>query len=359
MNRHRSGASMHVFPETHRDRSDRNAQSGYRILPEPQARSRQLPSSSSHRVAASLASIHAPVFGTTTATWILSAAAVCFGLVPLFARSLQEGGTGSAMIALYRFGLGALLLLPCLPLARDKRREAALLGGAGLAMGLSWIGYLECIKVSTVAAAGILYMSYPVFTTLFAWIVVGQSPTLRAWMSVLLVLAAAGLVFSPESIPPAAPIALLWALPAPMAFGFVIVVVSGCMKRLGALERMACLCLGATLGLAPPALGSGGGEPFLLLREHWALIGGIALFTALVPQLLYVHAAPCVGPARSAATGSFELPTMILVGWLGFGETVGWREILAAMLSLGAVLAAPAVGVPRVEPPGSPSASLP
>ena len=78
----------------------------------------------------------------------------CFGLVPLFARNLQAVGTDSATISFYRYAASALILLPWLPLRREKRGEALVLGGAGLLMGLSWIGYLEAIKVASVAAAG-------------------------------------------------------------------------------------------------------------------------------------------------------------------------------------------------------------
>lgn len=298
---------------------------------------------SKYRATNQLALVFRPTFDTTAETMILLATAVCFGLVPLFARSLQEIGTGSATISFYRFGFGALVLLPCLPLTREKRNKAFLLGVSGLLMGLSWIGYLESIKVASIAAAGIIYMSYPAFTMLFAWLLVGQRPTLRGLIAALMILAAASFNFSPNSVSPAGLVTLLWALPAPIAFGFLIVVVSCCIRRLGVPERMACISLGATLGLAPLALGSCTRPLFFGEPEHWFAIGGIALFTALVPQLLYVYAAPRVGPSRSAAAGSFELPTMIIVGWLAFGELVGWREMLAAGLIIAAVLVAPVI----------------
>jgi drug/metabolite transporter (DMT)-like permease len=279
--------------------------------------------------------------GTAAWTMILVTAAICFGLVPLFAKSLQQGGTSSAAVAFYRFGLPTMLLLPFLPISREKRGEALLLGSIGALMGLSWIGYLESIKVASVAIAGIIYMSYPLFTLLFAWLLLGHRPTRRGLFAVFLIGIAALLTFSPGNIPPAALPSLLWALPAPVSFGLIIVLLSGCRHSLTVIERMLCVSLGASLGLLPLVLQSGPGHLLYDVQHHWVLIIGITLITAFIPQFLYIFASPRVGPARSAATGSFELPTMILVGWLLFGEFLGWREILAAACVIGAVLASP------------------
>ena len=74
-----------------------------------------------------------PTPAVGVATLLIMFTALCFGLVPLFARELQAAGTDSATIALYRSGASALLLLPWLPVAREKRFEAVLLLVAGIA----------------------------------------------------------------------------------------------------------------------------------------------------------------------------------------------------------------------------------
>ncbi|SMC63406.1 Permease of the drug/metabolite transporter (DMT) superfamily [Desulfocicer vacuolatum DSM 3385] len=281
--------------------------------------------------------------GHLGATLILLFTAVCFGIVPLFAKTLQETGTSSAAIALYRYGFTALLMAPFLPFSREKWREALLLIFSGLFMGLSWIGYLEAIKVASIAVAGIVYMSYPVFTLLFAWPMVGQRPTLRGVMSVGLVMVSVCLIFSPDNLSGTSVKALLWSLPAPISFGFIIVVISGCLHRLTTYERLACATLGATMGLIPLVLESTGAEFIYAIPDHWFAIAGITFFTALLPQLLYTWACPCVGPNRSAATGTFELPTMFIIGWLAFDETMGAREVIAAILIVLAIVLAPVV----------------
>jgi drug/metabolite transporter (DMT)-like permease len=97
-------------------------------------------------------------------------------------------------------------------------------------------------------------------------------------------------------------------------------------------------------------------EPGAILparAEGWVLVAGLAAVTALLPQLLYTLACPRVGPARSAAAGSLELPTMFAVGWLAFGEAIGPRELMAAILVIGAIAVSPAIRPGDAEAPQS------
>ncbi|MES0807932.1 DMT family transporter [Roseibium sp. SCPC15] len=278
------------------------------------------------------------------ATLVIVACAVCFGLVPVFVRELKELGAGPASIALYRYGFSAFMLLPFLPLERHKRGSALLLAGAGAVLGLSLIGYLEAISNAPVAAAGVVYMSYPVFASLFAWILLKQSPSLRSFAAAGLVLGAAALLLDPSLLSPEVMSSLLWAIPAPVAFGFLVVVLSGLSGQLNSLERTACGLVGALVGLTPVALQEGQGTLLPASSSQWGLIIVMGLMTALVPQVLFSFACQKVGPVRASAAGSFELPTMFLVGFFVFGESVGVREALSAALVLSAILLAPSIG---------------
>ena len=283
------------------------------------------------------------VFGPAAATVAIAVSAVCFGLVPLFARQLQALGVDPAAIAFYRYAFTAAVMLPFLPIAREKRRQAATLAIAGMLTGLGWVGYLHAIETQPVAAAGVVYMSYPVFALLFAWLFLKQTPSLRSWAACVLVLLGASLLIgfgeSDANI-----LALLWSLPAPITFGLIIVVLSAMVPDLTVPERLACGIGGAVVGLAPLAAMAAPGALLPASGDAWLAIVGMGVLTALLPQMIYTFACPRVGPARAAATGAFELPTMIAVGWLAFSETVGLRELAAAAMVLAAILLAPAIG---------------
>lgn len=282
--------------------------------------------------------------GSASATLVIAASAISFGLVPMFVRELQGLGTGPATIALYRYGFSALFLLPFLPLQREKRGGALLLMGSGIVFSLSLIGYLEALGTAPVAAAGVVYMSYPVFAALFAWILLRQALGWRSFAAAALVISAAALLLDPSSLSPEVFSALVWAIPAPVAFGFLVVVLSGLAGQLNSLERTACGLTGSIIGLLPLALQEGQGSVLPATTGEWGLVLVMGLVTALIPQLMFTFACQRVGPVRTAAAGSFELPTMFLVGWLVFGENLGTREIVSAALVLTAILVAPSIG---------------
>ncbi|MET1414528.1 DMT family transporter [Roseibium sp. HPY-6] len=283
-------------------------------------------------------------FSPAVATLTIIVAALCFGLVPVFVRELQDMGTGAATIALYRYGISVLVLLPFVPRARHKRGPALLLAGAGAVFALSMIGYVEAISVAPLAAAGVVYMSYPAFAAFFAWVLLKQALSWRAFAAVGLVIGAAALLLDPASLSPEVFTALIWAIPTPVAFGFLIVVLSGLASDLSALERAVSTLIGSILGLLPIAIHESGGAILPSTLNGWWLVILMGLITALIPQLMYTIACQKIGPMRTAAAGSFELPTMFLIGWLVFGENFGLLELICAVLVLSAIVVAPAPG---------------
>lgn len=281
-----------------------------------------------------------------TATLVVVAASVGFGLVPLFARGLLEMGLAPAAIAFFRYAFSGLFLLPFLPLGRAKRRDALRLAGAGVLMGLGWVSYLQALQTTTVAATGVIYMTYPMFALLLAWLFVRQTPSPRAWAGCAMVLAAAVLLFD-GSVGGAASWALLLSLPAPILFALIIVVLTCLTPTLTTLEKLACGMIGSVVGLAPVVALT---DPAAFLPRDgsvWLTILAMGAMTALLPQLLYTVAAPRVGPGRAAAAGTVELPTMIALGWVMFGEAVGPREITASLLVLTAIVLVPSIAPAR------------
>lgn len=277
------------------------------------------------------------------ATAAIAIASVCFGLVPLFARELQAAGMADASIAFYRYALSTAIMLPFLPRTRAKRKPAAIMVGTGMLMSLGWLGYLDALRTLPVASAGVIYMSYPLFALLLGWLLAGAWVGWRGWLSGAMILGGALLLTEGGGLGGATPLAVLKALAAPLTFGLGIVIISSFMNGLTAPERMVCATLGSVLGMMPLVVAAPVATFVPVGASAWLMVAGLGLATALVPQLLYVSAVPLVGPGRAAAAGSVELPTMLAVGALAFGEALGAREMAAAALVLSAILIAPAV----------------
>ena len=284
-----------------------------------------------------------PLSSPAAATAAVVAASVGFGLVPLFARELQAAGVADAAIAFYRFAFTALLLLPLLPRAPEKRRPALAMGATGLLVSLGWLGYLDALRMLPVASAGVVYMSYPLFALLFGFLLTGVRSGWRGWLAGGMILAGAMVLADGGGLAGATPASLAKALAAPLTFGLAIVIFTNVVHGLTSAERLVCAAIGSVLGMTPLLAATPAAAFLPADASAWALIAAMALVTALLPQLVYMAAAPRVGPGRAAAAGSVELPTMIAIGALAFGEALGPREIASAALVLAAILVAPAV----------------
>lgn len=281
------------------------------------------------------------------ATLTIAATSVCFGLVPLFGRTLLDAGLSPEAIAFYRFGLALPLALVFLPRRRAALRPGIALAGAGLAGGLGWTTFLGAIEEVPVASAGVVYMSYPLFVVALAWLLVGQRITTRAAIGAGLVLAGAFLVNAPGSLAAGDWRTLLSILPAPAGFALIIVMLATVGHGLTTMERWSVICVGQVAGLLPAALLADAGALLPGTAEGWAWIAGLAIVTATIPQLLFTLAARSVSASRTAAAGAAELPTMLAVGWIAFGEVVGLREATGALMVVASIMVTPAVAPER------------
>ncbi len=265
-------------------------------------------------------------------------ASLCFGILPYFARSLSDQGMAPHVIAFHRFTLAAVVLSPLLIIHRDKHRAILWGMGAGAAMGLGWIGYVTALRSAPVSVVGVLYMTYPVFTLLIAWALFGARPALRACTAAGLIVLAAILASRPGAVPIEVLPVLLLSLAAPFGFGLGITVLVYKLIVLPPLARIAAVSLGSVLGLLPLVATTEIAGLTPQDGRGWLLLLGIALGTALVPQLVYSVCAPIVGAARTAVLGSIELPTMFAVGFFAFGERITPSQAAACALVLTAIL---------------------
>ena len=134
---------------------------------------------------------------STVSTLLIGLAAVMFGLVPLFARNLVDAGLDPAVIALYRYAIAAIIMLPFLRLSGVEARATLWGMGCGAMMGLGWIGYVIALKSLPVATVGVLYMTYPLFTVALGALVFGRRIGGRALAGGSLVLGGALVALGP------------------------------------------------------------------------------------------------------------------------------------------------------------------
>jgi len=282
-------------------------------------------------------------------TLMIVLTAVGFGTVPFFARNLTQNGMSPAAVAFYRYAFSALAFAPFLRLGRLSWRVSLWGVASGMIVGLGWIGYVSALKVIPVSTAGVIYMTYPVFTVLIGWLFFGDKPGRRGFLAAAMVCVAAMIASSPAVTGGGDLPAVLLAFLAPLGFGIGINILARKLTGIPPLSRIACKSLGSVVGLLPLILMS---PPRAVLPQTGfglELIAGIALVTALLPQLLYNVFVPVIGATRTAMASSIELPTMFVVGWVAFGEQVTIPQLLAGAIIVAAIAVAPSSGVQEAE----------
>ena len=279
---------------------------------------------------------------TLLPTTLVLLACFCFGTIPYFARSLTDAGMASHAVAFYRYGISALVLFPLLlRLPRSKWKTMFWGMASGAFVGLGWVGYVNGLKTVPVSTIGVLYMTYPVFTVLIGWAWFRDKPSSKAIIGASIVLLAALLASSPAAVEPQHLPAMLVSLTAPVSFGIGINILVHKLIPLSPIKRVASFTVGASLSLVPLLIVT---DPQAVLPHTpagWQLIAGLAIGTALVPQLVYTAFAHRIGAARSAVAGSIELPTMFFIGWFALGETIGPAQWLACLLITLAIVLTP------------------
>ncbi len=262
------------------------------------------------------------------------------GTVPVFARELTDGGMAPVAVVFYRNIAGLFVLGAFLRVTKEKRRALVWGLAMGAAMGLGWTSYVEALEVVPVATAGVLYMSYPIFAILFAWILFQDTPHTRALWGALVVVGAAALALGPE-LDGEHTTKLLVMIAAPASFGFAVAVVTSRLGSLKTSERVIALSVGSAVALSPLILSLPREESIPSDSRTWLLVAGIGVSTGVVPQLIYSLVAPSVGAARAALAGTIELPTMFVVGWLVFDEPFTAARVVAGLLVIGVIVIVP------------------
>ena len=265
-------------------------------------------------------------------------ASVCFGIVPYFSRNLTDQGLAAHSVAFYRYVITAVILLPAFLSQLKAWRELVWGLCAGAGMGLGWIGYVRAVETIPASTVGVLYMTYPVFTVVIAWAMFADPPSRRALLASGLIFLAAVIAGNPAAVPSQDLPTLVFSLAAPLGFGFGICVLVHRLSRIPPLARIASVSLGSVLALSPLVATSTAAEILPADASTWIMILGIAVVSALVPQLIYTVSSPIIGASRTAVIGSVELPTMFLVGMFAFGETLTIAQLSACALVITAIV---------------------
>jgi drug/metabolite transporter (DMT)-like permease len=265
--------------------------------------------------------------------WVIAivVATLCFALLPVFVRWLSEAGYPPETITFYRFSVPAAVTLVFLGL-RLRQVWGTLVGLlVGAAMGIGWVGYTIMLEQTSIAAAGMLYLSYPFFASVLAAVLLGRQPGVLGMAVIVLVVAASWLVLSGSDFEAFTWQGIGFALLSPLSLGFAVVAFTNWMSHLSPLNRLSAVTLGACLGLAPLVF-LNAGDAIIPASRDIGMVLGLTLLTCLLPCILYAIAAPRLGAVNTSILGGLELPIMLFFATQLFAEEIHDPVLLAAAL---------------------------
>ncbi|HLT45880.1 MAG TPA: DMT family transporter [Rubricoccaceae bacterium] len=218
---------------------------------------------------------------------VLAVGLATFGSSAILVRYASEAP--ALALAVWRTTFAAVLVAPVAlakagpQLRRLPPRDLALIGAAGVLLGLHFIGYIESLYHTSVASASVLVTTSPLFIAALGYAFLRERLALRTVLAIAAAVAGAaliGLADAQAGAFPRAGFGNALALLAALLFSVYILIGRAVRQRMGFLPYLlplyavaAATCVGAALLRGVP------------LAQPWPVLG-LCLLMALGPQLL-------------------------------------------------------------------------
>ncbi len=272
-----------------------------------------------------------------------AASAVLFGTIIIWGRQVLERGVPVETMLSIRFAIGAVLLLVALLLTHrpimaepGERLRLVLLALFGYAIEASL--FFTSTQHGTVAAVTLLFFTYPVFVTVWAWALGGDLPARLTVVALLCAVAGAAIVVGAGAGLAIDGVGVVLALVTAMTYSAYLTGVDLWIDRTGALTSAMWVSAGASIGLFVYANVVG----------HWQLPSGAAELGPLVGMGLssagafffLMEALARIGAVRTAIVSAMEPLAAAVLGFVFLDESVTLGVAAGGLLILaGAVLA--------------------
>jgi len=263
------------------------------------------------------------------------------------ARVAFDHGTSIAAAVMVRSGVTALVIVALLRLQSVSMAlpRATLLRGLGIGLLVSLQSFClySSVAIIPVALALLAFNTFPMIFVLLTWLAGGEYPGRRAFVAMPLALL--GLVLALDILGTVEAMAgrwaeigvgVSWALGSSASFACVLFLTTRHLKDVDGRVRT-LLTMGTTavvVGLAGAATGS------LALPADGTGWIGLALLTVLYGSAITAifTVVPLLKSASNTAALNFEPIAALILGWAVLGQTVAPRQMVGALIVVGAVI---------------------
>jgi drug/metabolite transporter (DMT)-like permease len=260
----------------------------------------------------------------------LIAAALLFSLMALAAKvaARRLPGPEVAFVRMLVGLAGCAVARLRVPMRAHNKLGLFMRGAYG---GAAVLLYFMAIAHLPVGVATLLNYTAPVFTALYAALVLREAVTGGTLGALALTTVGVALVIA-GTAPPGTLGLGRWQLVgigSAMLSGAAVATIRQVRKTDGSWEIFAAFCLAGALIAAPPALAA-------WVAPHageWAALIGVGMLS-LMAQLLMTHALRYVRAAVAGVIAQLTPAVSMLLGWLFFGERLGGLAVAGATLTL-------------------------
>lgn len=280
------------------------------------------------------------------------ASAASLGVIPLFFIPLQKSGISTDTLLAYRFGLGALLMLPFAWFSGVSLKISLADLGIIALIGLDFMLSMDCLFYSLLyvpssIAVPLLYL-YPVMV-MFIMLFFGEKFNLRYVFVLALVIVGVALLSQgpAEEVDPAvaekAGFSLLGVCLA-VGAGLCIAILNVSLKvsRVSGMDGIALTFYLLLFAFLYTVIQSFFTAPLQMVTGFWQL-GIIAIFafiTAVLANIFLIWAIQLVGPTLTSILGVTQPLTSVFCGILVFGDPMNLPLAAGICIVVAAVLLA-------------------
>ena len=281
--------------------------------------------------------------------------ALQFGAVVVLGKiATRSGGLPVPSLLAFRFGFAAILLAAALLLSRQSLRAApgegwrlAALGVGGYAVEAAF--FFAGLKHGTAAAATLLFFTYPVVVSLFAYALGKGLPGWLLGGALVAAVGGAAVVAVSGGGVGIDGVGVAWELASSVTYALYLIGAAAVLKRTNSLVGGMWVAASASLGLAVYAVLTGTADAPNGWHQ-WGPVLGMGLFTSGAFVTLFAGLRR-LGAVRTAIISASEPLSAAALAAIFLGERVQGGTIVGGLMILGASVAA---SVARAEGPAEP-----
>lgn len=273
------------------------------------------------------------------ATLAVVISAIGFGLSPYLGTRSFAAGVDPAAASFIRIAVLCVALSPFAGHLRAWKRESVIVAVGGAVSMLGFTGYFVALDRAPVAAATVVYYTYPAVVLVLSAALWKQRLRTRDLAVCAMVVGGVALSVGPTALSTDLAVALLPALAAPLGWAIYLLVLSGPAAAMPTLPKVFAGSCGGTAALLPLAVWRTGGDMMPVTTPAITSIGLLTLCTLAIPALLVTWGAPRTGERATAMIGSVEFIVALTLSWLLTGAELGSAQLVGvAFVVLAATL---------------------